>query len=119
MRRTAFVVAGIVLLFWIPLQIGIWLPDVLLAPRHVLAEQRSPSGEIIRVIQYWNRVDFYSTELEFVDTDGKAQGFTLDGDDSKSWSVPLIVDWNTKIAQVTLVGGPLRTVDLKVGKVEW
>lgn len=118
-KRAAFVVAGMILLFWIPLQIGIWLPDVILAPRQVLAEQRSPSGEVIRVIQYWNRVDFYSTELEYIDKDGKVDGFTLDPDDSKSWTVPLVVDWKTKTAKVTLGGGRLRTVDLQERKVEW
>jgi hypothetical protein len=110
----ALVTAGAMLL---PLQVGVWVPDMIAAPRKVLAEARRENGESVRVIQYWNRCDFYSTELWYVGTNGVSRTCTLDGDDSKSWNVPLSVDWETKKARVTLGGGRLRVVDLARG--EW
>ena len=100
-----------------PLAVGIWLPDVISAPRKVLAEDRRANGELVRDIQYWNRVDFYNTELEYSGTNGVSTRCTLDADDSKSWRVPLVVDWEKKKAKVTLGGGRLRIVDLLLG--EW
>jgi hypothetical protein len=98
-----------------PLLIGVWLPDVVFVPRSVLAERRSPDGEVVRVIQYWNRVDFYSTELHYIPTTGLSIVSTLDGDDYKHWHVPLAVDWKKKQAKVILGHGRLRTVDLVSG----
>jgi len=89
----------------LPLLIGIWLPDVISAPRHTLAEQQLASGHSFRVIQYWNRGDFYNTELEHVSPNGTAETHVLDADDSKSWRVPLVVDEQHKTATVTLSGG--------------
>jgi hypothetical protein len=102
---------------FLPLQIGVWVPDMIAAPRNVLAEARRENGESVRVIQYWNRCDFYSTEFWYVGTNGVSTTCTLDGDDSKSWSVRLAVDWEAKKARVTLGGGRLRVVDLVRG--EW
>ena len=45
-------------LMGLPLLIGVWLPDVISAQEHTLAEQRLASGHTFRVVQYWNRVDF-------------------------------------------------------------
>jgi hypothetical protein len=36
----------------LPLLLGIWLPDVISAPKHMLAEQRLASGHSFRVIQH-------------------------------------------------------------------
>ena len=41
------------------------------------------------VIQYWNRSDFYNTELTHTDPAGRETRHVLDGDDSKSWRVPI------------------------------
>lgn len=57
----------------LPLIIGIWVPDVIFAPRHTLAEQRLGSGHSFRVIQYWNRCDFYNTELLHISPDGRVE----------------------------------------------
>ncbi|MFN0069755.1 MAG: hypothetical protein ACKVYV_19225, partial [Limisphaerales bacterium] len=48
-------------LFSLPMLLGVWLPDVLTTREHVLAEQRLTGGHSFKVVQYWNRVDFYST----------------------------------------------------------
>jgi hypothetical protein len=98
-------------LLGLPLLIGIWLPDVISAPRHTLAEQRLASGHSFRVIQYWNRADFYNTELLRTSPDGTVETHVLDGDDNKSWSVPLVVDEQRKTATVTLGGGRVKKVD--------
>jgi hypothetical protein len=98
-------------LFCLPMLIGVWLPDVLTAREHTLAEQRITSGHSFRVVQYWNRVDFYSTELRVTSPDGSTETHTLDGDDSKSWPLPLSIDEQNRTATVTLGRGRVRKVD--------
>jgi hypothetical protein len=95
----------------LPLLIGIWLPDVIAVPRHTLAEQHLSNGYSFRVVQYWNRVDFYSTELHVTPPDGHTEVHTLDGDDDKSWRLPLVIREQTRTATVTLGGGRVRRVD--------
>jgi hypothetical protein len=89
---------------------GIWLPDVVFAPRSTIAYAKLPSGYTFRVIQYWNRVDFYSTELHIVSPDGREQEHTLDGDDNKSWRVPMQIDESNRAVLVTLGGGRKKQV---------
>jgi hypothetical protein len=89
----------------------VWLPDVLFAPRRTLATATSTGGYSFRVIQYWNRVDFYSTKLLITSPDNATKVVVLDGDDNKSWSVPIAIDGGTRIARVTLSGG--RTKDIQ------
>ncbi|MCL4789670.1 MAG: hypothetical protein KJ070_23290, partial [Verrucomicrobia bacterium] len=100
-------------LFSLPMLIGVWLPDVITAREHTLAEQRLASGYSFRVVQYWNRVDFYSTELRVTSPDGRTEVHTLDGDDSKSWRLPLTVDEQSHTATVMLGGGRERKVAWK------
>jgi hypothetical protein len=100
-------IAGAVVI--VPLQVGIWLPDVFLARRHTLASHTSTNGYRFRVVQYWNRVDFYSTELHITSPTGQTDVRTLDGDDSKSWSVPMSVDEQSRVVLVILGGGRMRT----------
>jgi hypothetical protein len=97
-------------LLLLPLLIGIWLPDVFYAQRHTLAEQKLPNGDTFRVIQYWNRGDFYNTELIHTSPAGAVQTFVLDYDDNKSWRLPLVVDPQEKTATVTLSGGRAKSV---------
>ncbi|MBX3734981.1 MAG: hypothetical protein KF791_20590 [Verrucomicrobiae bacterium] len=100
-------------LLGLPLLIGVWLPDVITASERTLAEQHLDSGHAFRVVQYWNRVDFYSTELRVTSPDGGTETHTLDGDDSKSWRLPLVIDGQHHTAAVTLGGGRVRKVDWK------
>ena len=104
-----FVMGAIFFLF--PLLIGVWLPDVFFASKHTLASKKLASGYGFRVVQYWNRVDFYSTELHVTSPDGRTEVHTLDGDDSKSWRLPLVIDEQRRTATVTLGGGRVRNVD--------
>ncbi|MCE2694250.1 MAG: hypothetical protein LW645_08290 [Verrucomicrobiaceae bacterium] len=50
--RVILLIAGLLLgaLFILPLLIGVWLPDVISAPEHTLAEQRLASGHSFRVV---------------------------------------------------------------------
>ena len=98
-------------IFVLPLFVGIWLPDVFFAPQNTLAERRLASGHSFRVIQYWNHGDFYNTELLHFFPDGTAATNVLDGDDNKSWFVPLVIDEQQKTVTVTLSGGRLKTVN--------
>jgi hypothetical protein len=103
----------VVVLSGLGLLIGVWLPDVIFAPERTLAEQRLASGHTFRVVQYWNGVDFYSTELRVASPDGSTETHTLDGDDNKSWRLPLVIDELRHAATVTLGGGRVRKVDWK------
>jgi hypothetical protein len=107
----SLIVAAIIALLWLlGLLIGVWLPDVVLAPRSTIAFAKSSSGHTFRVIQYWNRVDFYSTELHVTSPDGIEFDNTLDGDDMKSWSVPMSIDESNKVVSITLGGGRVKKV---------
>ena len=98
-------------LLGVPLLFGVWLPDIIGAPHHTLAERRLDSGRSFRVVQYWNRVDFYSTELHVTSPDGRTEVHTLDGDDNKSWRSRLLVDEQRRTATATLGGGRVKTVN--------
>ena len=109
---TLLILIGLTILaLALPLVIGIWLPDVILAPRAVIAEATTSSGDRFVVIQYWNRCDFYNTELVHTDSSGIKHTHVLDGDDSKSWSVPISVDESKKQVTVVLSGNRSETID--------
>lgn len=42
-------------------------------------------GDRFSIEQYWNGVDFYSTELIHRTTSGETYSVLIDGDDSKVW----------------------------------
>lgn len=105
------ILSGLLLALWLlGLLVGVWLPDVMFAPRRTIASASLTNGYNFRVIQYWNRVDFYSTELHVTGPDGRPEVHTLDGDDNKSWSVPISVDEQRRVVSVTLGGGRVKTV---------
>ena len=103
-------VMGVIFLL-VPLLVGVWLPDVLFADRPTLASKTLANGYGFHVIQYWNHVDFYSTELHVTAPDGRNLVHTLDGDDIKSWRLPLVIEEQHRTATVTLRGGRVRVVD--------
>ena len=109
-RVWSIIIAGAALAFLLPLGWGAWLPDLLFAPRRTLAETTSPSGHSFRVIQYWNRSDFYSTELHVTSPNAPIEVRTLDGDDSKRWSIPLSIDETDRLATVTLSGSRSESI---------
>lgn len=82
--------------------LGVWPPDVVSLQTNTLATAKSPDGHVFRVFQYWNRVDFYSTELHVTGPDGRVVVHTLDGDDAKTWQVPILVDSNSRTVSVRL-----------------
>jgi hypothetical protein len=97
---TAFLAMGAGVL---PLKWGVWIPDFLGHTR-TLADVQSLSGERIEVHQRWNFVDFYTTELMVTHPDGNTKSIVLDGDDDKTWSVPISLDETTRTATVVLSG---------------
>ena len=100
----------IVLLILAALWFGVWPPDVLTGQRHTLGTVNLPDGHVFQVVQYWNRVDFYSTELHITKPGGRTEWHTLDGDDSKTWSTPITVDTAERTVTVRLGGSRTRTV---------
>jgi len=72
---TTILAAGVftVLILGLPLVVGVWLPDLISAPERTLAEARVAGGDSFRVIQYWNRCDFYTTALIHTAPDGHSK----------------------------------------------
>jgi hypothetical protein len=116
MKKTIIAIAILAAALIFPLAVGVWLPDVLYAKHHTIAEIVASDGNSFRVIQYWNRGDFYNTELLHLTPEGRTSRHVLDGDDSKSWSVPITVDVIKKNVYVRLSGNRTKTV--KYGEAE-
>jgi len=78
------------------------------------ASGKSPSntssGHSIRVTPGWNYFDFYTTLVQIAQPDGSTTETVLDGDDSKSRSVPLALDEQNHTATVSLRGGRARII---------
>jgi len=68
----------------------VWFPDVYKTEKRVVASLVTTSGEEIVVRQWWNRVDFYSIELEHTGPFGK-RCCLIDADSSKWWTCNLKV----------------------------
>ena len=95
--------------FFLPLSVGVWIPD-LIGTTHTLSSVTTSSGYSLRVTQAWNYVDFYSTTLYVTAPDGSTTDTVLDGDDTKSWSVPVALDEPGRTATVMLGGGRSRVI---------
>ncbi|MGJ8658041.1 MAG: hypothetical protein ACSHX6_16460 [Akkermansiaceae bacterium] len=93
----------------LPLAMGVWVPDFLGYTTSV-ARAETSSGVVIKVEQRWNYVDFYDTSVVVRYPDGHERQITLDGDDNKSWSVPMELDEDRRVAKITLSGGRYRSV---------
>lgn len=109
----AMIVVGAVFIstLGLPLCVGVWLPDVLSTSARTLAEQHLASGHSFLVVQYWNTVDFYTTELRHTRPNGLVEVHVLDTDDSKSWSLPMVINEESGSASVTLSGGRVKKLD--------
>jgi hypothetical protein len=94
---------------FLPLCIGAWLPDVFSGRAHTLASTKLADGTDFRVTQYWGG-DFYTTDLWITLPDGRRDRQVLDGDDSKSWHVPVVVDPANRTVSITLSGNRQKKI---------
>jgi hypothetical protein len=109
------VLASALAVTW-PFMQGVWPPDIFtFGSPHTLARATGASGASYEVVQYWNYVDFYTTELRITSASAGTRVIELDGDDQKSWSVPLSVDEAAGAATVTLSGKRTIKVNLRDG----
>jgi hypothetical protein len=84
----------------------VWPPD-LASPRvHVLGSATATTGDRFQVVQYWNRGDMYTTELEHLAPDGTFTVTQIDWDDAKQWFSRIRLREQEKKASVTF---PLRS----------
>lgn len=100
--------AVVFLSFGLPLVYGVWLPDVF-GKLHTLCSAQTSSGHQISIVQYWNHVDFYTTEARVTAPGGATSIFLIDGDASKSWGATLEIDPSEKGATYTLPNGRVGT----------
>ena len=81
-----------------------WPPDIISPRVHVLASAASLAGDRFQVVQYWNRGDFYTTELEHLAPDGIFSVQQINWDDGKQWLSRIRVSEHDKRAFVTFPG---------------
>ena len=97
--------------FLLPLCVGVWVPDILFGKTRTIASASSDSGVKFELNQFWNNVDFYTTELRVIEPSGHENTILVDGDASKAWNAKLVIDEKKRIAYAVYVGG-LRSQEL-------
>ncbi len=93
----------------LPLAMGVWLPDVF-GKAHTLCSATTSTGYQISIVQYWNHVDFYTTEARVTDPDGVTSITVIDGDAAKSWSATLEIDRSQTGATYRIANGRTDTI---------
>lgn len=88
---------------------GVWLPDVF-GTQHTLCSATTVKGHRISIVQYWNHVDFYTTEARVTAPNGVTSVSTLDGDASKTWSATIQIDPSQTSATYKLPSGRSDTI---------
>jgi hypothetical protein len=94
----------------VPLLIGVWLPDCFYSRVREIASARLADGTDFRVTQYCDGCSDYMTELWITYPDGRRERQTLDGDDNKSWHIPISIDPASRTATVVLSGDRQKKV---------
>ncbi len=79
------IIGIIILLVWLTLRWGFWLPDVITHRTVILDELTTANGDGLRLIQRWVG-DGYLTRLQHTNQQGRAWWFTIEGDAMKAWS---------------------------------
>jgi len=94
----------------LPLTAGVWIPDFL-GRDYVLATAKTESGDLVEVVQRWNYVDFYTTEIVSTTRAGVTTKVILDGDDHKRWRYSFGLDERQGSLTVRLEG--CRTIQIE------
>jgi len=110
-RWLVSIALGLLLSVMLPLAMGVWLPDVF-GKQHTLCSATTSAGYQISIVQYWNHVDFYTTEARVTSPDGVTVISLVDGDASKTWSAILEIDPSQK-------GATYRLPDGRSGGITW
>ena len=106
-------VVGFVVAFYAPLVIGgVWIPDFTGKSR-ILGQTVDSTGQRLEVVQFWNHVDFYTTELVVTKTDGTILRKLIDGDSKKGWTARITVDETKRTAAVMINGIGYPEVELQ------
>lgn len=95
--------------FFLPLIYGVWLPDVF-GKQHTLCSATTKSGHSVSIVQYWNHVDFYTTEARVTSPGGVTTTTLIDGDAAKSWSATLEIDPSQTSATYRIPNGRTATI---------
>jgi hypothetical protein len=70
----------------------VWLPDMFKTDKRVVASLATANGEQIVIRQWWNKVDFYTIEMQHIDKFGKSHFCLIDADSPKWWTCKLRMD---------------------------
>jgi len=76
----------------------VWLPDIWFAPHRVLASMSLKDGSNIKVVEFWNRCDFYTVELQHITMAGETNSVVIDPDSPKVWFCKLRADDKGRVA---------------------
>jgi hypothetical protein len=87
MKRN-FIILGCVLALALMFAISrlIWIPDLWRQGRRVVHAFEDRDGNKYQVMEWWNRVDFYSVEFVHSCSNGATHTALIDSDASKWWS---------------------------------
>jgi hypothetical protein len=109
--RGWLIISSIVVLIGVafPLFCGVWVLDIA-GKRHVLCKATTPTGYQVSIVQYWNHVDFYTTEARVTSPAGVTSIIVLDGDADKSWTASLEIDPSRNIANYRVPDGRSGTL---------
>lgn len=103
---------GLVVAFYAPLAMGVWIPDFTGKIR-VLGQAVDSTGQRLEVVQFWNHIDFYTIELVVTKTDGTVSRKLIDGDSKKCWIALITVDEAKRTAGVMINGMGYPPVELQ------
>lgn len=121
MRNILIIILAPYLLFIAP--ILVWLSyyinpiDVIFANEHFLAEYELEGGDVVSLIQFWNRGDFYTTKLKRIDSEGNLYEDVIDPDDSKIWRADITLDTDGYTLLVDTNGSPTYWIDTSLWRV--
>ena len=97
---STFLIVGACLL---PLTQGVWILDLAGLPRR-LADATGLDGSRFEVVQYWNYVDFYTTEVRTTTPDGNMSVKVLDRDAKRTREAAITLDESDRMVMLELDG---------------
>jgi hypothetical protein len=103
---------SLVVAFYAPLAMGVWIPDFTGKSR-VLGQAVDSTGQRLEVVQFWNHVDFYTIELVVTKADGTVTRKLIDGDSKKGWIALINVDESKRTASVMINGVGYPPVEMQ------
>lgn len=82
----------------------VWPFDVVAERPRTICEHNLANGGVVRLVQYWNNIDFYTLELLHIGAGGGVKSVILDGDASRIWWARIAATKDTNILTLNGLG---------------